>query len=131
MGRLKTLSIAFLGIGIISLILAFLKGEVALYIVGALLLMFFLITPYDVQLRGDRLIVKHPLITRKYKVIETIPVSVFSIAKARKFGMRIGNICIGYFSTREGQDAFFATTQSSALLVRTEKGLFVIDNPSK
>ncbi len=93
--------------------------------------MFFLITPYDVQLRGDRLIVKHPLITRKYKVIETIPVSVFSIAKARKFGMRIGNICIGYFSTREGQDAFFATTQSSALLVRTEKGLFVIDNPSK
>ena len=104
------------------------KMEVSFWIIGIIFLVLFLITPYDVDLKDDLLIIKYPLFTRKHQVIETIPTTVFSIAKARKFGLRLGSICLGYFSTTEGQDAFFATTQPSVLLVRTEKGLFVIDN---
>jgi len=128
MKRLKTISITLLVIGIISIIFAFLKMGVSFWIIGAVFLTLFLLTPHDVDLKDDLLILEYPLFTRKYKVVETIPTNVFSIAKARKFGMRISNIYLGYFSTTEGQDAFFATTQPSALLIKTEKGLFVIDN---
>ena len=129
MKKLETVSIILLVIGVTSLLFAFLKMETSLWIIGAVFLSLFLITPHAVNLNEDLLILKYPLFTRKYQVVETIPTNVFSIARARQFGIRIGSICLGYFSTTEGQNAFFVTTQPSALLVKTEKGLFVIDNP--